>query len=576
MKRIISLTLISVMILTNALFFSACNNKTSVKTIAMFNENKANFVLVRDKEANSDVVETVSYFKQAISDTHNIKVDIKADTVKSQKDRLEINIGVTNRDGSKKLYDEVVKSKEHTIADFAISVKGNAIFIVAASDMALQNAVDYFLSHFCAYTTGVIPENYSYFYRVTNETAKLTINGSKDISKYKIVIPRYGMSYVIGREIEGLQKALAVATGCEIEIISDKDKNTDYEIIIGETKRGNAPLPTNTDEFIIKMDNNKLYINGATDTCTAMAIKEFCVLLNDKIAIDNGFNYVGSYSYSLKNSEDKNDIYSLSFIDDFNKLDTSIWRPGNGYARSTQAGDPQYFTIEEKNIRVEDGKLIMHADYDNNGYYGAEIRTDRSLWFKYGLAEIKFKYNNNDGLVSAFWLLGMEGTGDAHGEIDIFESYAFPNKLRGTSLCWAHDNHSKYGSDIEYGDKQPSHSEVINMESDFYKKVFFELDDGDTFDDEWHTIGCEWNENNIRWVLDGRVCLEIDTNANERSKDAFHGYMQLILTQYSNINVFPKIQKDASSVTDWENNHFTIDQVRLYQLPGQGLKKMFN
>lgn len=576
MKRIISLTLTAIMLLTNVLFFSACDNKDSEKTIAMFNENKANFVLIRDKEANSDIVDTVKYFQQAISDTHDISVDIKADTVKSEKDRLEINIGLTNREDSQKLYDEVVKAKDHTIADFAISVIGNAIYIVGASDMALQSAVDYYLSHFCAYTTGAIPENYSYFYRVTDKTAKLTVNGSRDISNYKIVIPRYGMSYVVGREIESLQATLAKATGYEIEVISDKDKNTDYEIIIGETKRGNAPLPTNTDEFIIKMEDNKLYINGATDAGTAMAIKEFCLMLNDSLAIDNDFNYVGSYSYSLKNYEDKSDIYSISFVDDFNTLDTSVWRAGNGYARSTQAGEPQYFSTDEKNLRVENGTLVMHADYDGNGYYGAELRTNGSLWFKYGLTEIRFKYNNNDGLVSAFWLLGMQGTGDAHGEIDVFESYAFPNKLRATSLCWAHDNHSRYGSDIEYGDKQPSSSEVNNMDSDFYKKVFFELDEGDTFDDEWHTIGCEWDESSIRWVLDGRVCLEIDTNANERSVDAFHGYMQLILTQYSNINVFPRIQKDASAATDWENNHFTVDKVSLYQLPGQGLKKMFN
>ena len=575
MKKIISFILTLTMVLTSTLFFSACDGKTSTRTLAMFDANKANFILIRPKEANTNVVDTTKYFSKAILDTHDIKVDIKSDNVKPQEGRLEINIGLTNREDSKKLYDEVVNSKEHTVMDFAISVKGDEIFIVGASDMALQSAVEYYLSHFCAYTTGAIPDNYSYFYRMTDDNAKLTINGSSDISKYKIVIPRYGMSYVIGREIESLLTALAKATGCSVEVISDKDKETDYEIIIGETKRGNAPIPTNTDEFILKMDDKKIYINGATDACTAMAIKEFCLLLNDKLTIDKDFNYVGSYSYSKKSSEDKDNIYSISFEDEFNKLENSIWRAGNGFARPTEAGDPQYFTTEEKNLRIEDGKLVMHADYDSNGYYGSEIRTDRSLWFKYGLAEIKCKYNNNDGLVSAFWLLGMEGTGDAHGEIDVFESYAFPNKLRTTSLAWAHDNQTKFSSDIEYGDFQPSRSEVTDMNSDFYKKVFYELDEGDTFDDEWHTIGCEWDADAIRWVMDGRVFLEIDTNANERSIAAFHGYMQLILTQYSNINVFPKIQKDASAATDWKNNHFTIDKVTLYQLPGQKIKKMF-
>ena len=69
MKRIISLTLTAIMLLTNVLFFSACDNKDSEKTIAMFNENKANFVLIRDKEANSDIVDTVSNVPQKIGNT---------------------------------------------------------------------------------------------------------------------------------------------------------------------------------------------------------------------------------------------------------------------------------------------------------------------------------------------------------------------------------------------------------------------------------------------------------------------------------------------------------------------------
>lgn len=116
---------------------------------------------------------------------------------------------------------------------------------------------------------------------------------------------------------------------------------------------------------------------------------------------------------------------------------------------------------------------------------------------------------------------------------------------------------------------QPTREELYDFDGPWYDKVFYELPDGDTFDDDYHTIGLEWTETSARWLMDGRVWFEVDLTANERVSLAFVDYMQIILTQYSNINVFPNICNDAGANTDWDNAHFSIDYLKVYHLPGQ-------
>lgn len=572
MKRLLCIFTTICLIISMAAGFSGCG-EIKDDGIPFFSADKSNFLLIRSEKADSATIEAAKYFRQAIIDTHNITMEYKTDSVAVNKDKYEVNIGVTNRPKAKKIYDEILSANKNNAKDFSIVKDGKIIYIVGSTDYALKDAVVYFLSHYCAYKTSTVPTTLEYKFHFDISKSNLSLAGEKDISKFKVVIPKYNMSYVVGREVDTLLQQIVEATGILVEKVTDNTKESECEIVIGETKRGNAPLPSNTDEFIIKAKGKKLYVNGATDLCTAIAIKDLGKMITEEKAIDSNFNYTGSYSYSKKSYDDP--LYSLTWSDEFDTLDTNIWTIEKGVVNNKKInGKDIAFSGDEKNVKVEDGKLIMRADYNDKAYEGAEIRTSKSVWYKYGLAEISFKYNNTDGLVSAFWTLGLHGASEVSGEIDVFESYALRNKLRCTSLAHA-EEYSHFSSDIEYGSLQPSEKEVKDMNSDFYKKVFHELPDGDTFDDDWHTIGAEWDESSIRWVLDGQVILEIDTTANERARLAFNDNMQFILTQYSANNVFPKIQKDVSENTDWKNNHFTVDYLRLYQLPGQQLSKYY-
>ena len=181
------------------------------------------------------------------------------------------------------------------------------------------------------------------------------------------------------------------------------------------------------------------------------------------------------------------------------------------------------------------------------------------MWYKYGLIEIRAKINCSQGICPAFWLLGFSAN-EYYSEIDIFECFGNPTNIKATPLAHVDKSNTTETTDVYY----------CGAVEDHMKETFYRPDEGDSFADEYHTFGLEWDENSMRWVFDGRVFLEIDTTVDERARETFNGLQQIIFSVYGGCNVakqtgFP----DAS--TDWENNGLTVDSLRLYQLPGQEL-----
>lgn len=122
--------------------------------------------------------------------------------------------------------------------------------------------------------------------------------------------------------------------------------------------------------------------------------------------------------------------YELVFEDDFDcdELDLDAWAfRGNGRRR---AG---YF--DSSQAWVEDGNLIVQAEYKDEGTYGegwyaAMLRTQEE--FLYGYFEIDCISNLGGGFWSAFWLnsRGMNSAEASAGgvggsEIDIFEAFNY-------------------------------------------------------------------------------------------------------------------------------------------------------
>ena len=101
------------------------------------------------------------------------------------------------------------------------------------------------------------------------------------------------------------------------------------------------------------------------------------------------------------------------------------WVTGGGWGNN----EAQYYTDNPKNVRVQNGKLIIEAlreDFYGSKYTSSRIKTKKS--WKYGRFEIKAKLPQGIGTWAAFWGLPTEwkyGNWPNSGEIDVLEHVGF-------------------------------------------------------------------------------------------------------------------------------------------------------
>jgi beta-glucanase (GH16 family) len=126
--------------------------------------------------------------------------------------------------------------------------------------------------------------------------------------------------------------------------------------------------------------------------------------------------------------------YSVVFEDTFDgdALDLSKWEYRGTGVRSGGFMSPAQ-------VRVEDGKLILKAEYLENGpngpgWYAGMIRTKEE--FTYGYFEMKGICSRGGGFWSAWWLnaRGMASAAESAGgvggsEVDIFEAFCYKDKI---------------------------------------------------------------------------------------------------------------------------------------------------
>lgn len=183
--------------------------------------------------------------------------------------------------------------------------------------------------------------------------------------------------------------------------------------------------------------------------------------------------------------------YELVWSEDFDTetLNTEIWNyevGGGGFGNN----EKQYYTSRPKNIRLEDGKLVIEAikeTYENREYTSARINTKGKIGFAYGKVEARMKLPSGAGTWPAFWMMGqnysMVGWPKC-GEIDIMEHVGY----RPNMVSFALHTKEKNGTNgLNW------HSQV----------------DMDNVEGEFHVYGIEWlkeeynGRDQIKFTVDG-------------------------------------------------------------------------
>jgi beta-glucanase (GH16 family) len=194
---------------------------------------------------------------------------------------------------------------------------------------------------------------------------------------------------------------------------------------------------------------------------------------------------------------------TLMWSDEFDYTgipDTTKWNYdlGDGCPNVCNWGNNelQYYTNDPKNVRVENGVLIIEAHNDSLGgkaYTSTRMVSKNKGDWLYGRIEVKAKLPRGKGTWPAIWMLSTDwsyGGWPASGEIDIMEHVGFdPGVIHGTI-----------------------HTEKYNHHKRTQKEGIISIAD---CQDEFHVYAIDWRENKIDFFVDDTLYHSVTRDENE-------------------------------------------------------------
>ncbi|MBQ2677115.1 MAG: family 16 glycosylhydrolase [Clostridia bacterium] len=259
---------------------------------------------------------------------------------------------------------------------------------------------------------------------------------------------------------------------------------------------------------------------------------------------------------------DLNSPWELDWMDDFSgtELNLDNWTFDYGIRNTAEIG---YFTNREKNVRVENGELVIETlkeDYDEgNGvianYTSAEVVTRDHKNFLYGRLEIRAKLPGGKGMWPAFWTVGQGVAWPKGGEIDILEmiggQWNNHEGGRGTDLAHFTLHWAKDGTGGHQADGQS-----------------FVLPNGKDFTTDYHIIGMIWTPKEVKFYIDEDILHSIQITSSERY-DGFHlpHYAMINTSVGANEGTWASTPDDTTWLT---RQLYKVDYIKYYTYAGDG------
>jgi beta-glucanase (GH16 family) len=202
-----------------------------------------------------------------------------------------------------------------------------------------------------------------------------------------------------------------------------------------------------------------------------------------------------------------NDEFNYSGMPDSTKWNYDLG--GHGWGNN----ELQYYTNDSKNVRVENGNLIIEAHKDSLGdkaYTSTRIVSKKKGDWLYGRIEVRAKLPKGKGTWPAIWMLSTDWTyGDwpSSGEIDIME-------------------HVGYDPEVVHG---TIHTEAYNHVKQTQKEGIITVPGAQ---EDFHVYAVEWREKKMDFFVDDKLYHTVDRVPNDDYKgwpfdQKFHLLMNL-------------------------------------------------
>lgn len=242
--------------------------------------------------------------------------------------------------------------------------------------------------------------------------------------------------------------------------------------------------------------------------------------------------------------------WNLEWADEFNQAngtlpDSTYWNYDIGTGQwGWGNNESQYYTSRSENARIVNGQLLieMHKEnYNGSQYTSARLKTQNKIDFEYGRIEARLKVpSGGSGLWPAFWALGNDFNTVGWpqcGEIDIMEYISRePYEIFGTVHGPGYEGGASIGNTYTFNQL------VAN---------------------DYHTFAVEWDENIIKWYVDGIHYHTVTPNSLGSREWVFDHPHFLILNLAIGGNFGGWIDPNISFP-----QQFWIDYVRVYSRDG--------
>lgn len=235
--------------------------------------------------------------------------------------------------------------------------------------------------------------------------------------------------------------------------------------------------------------------------------------------------------------------YTLAWSDEFNgtKLDLNKWNYeiGNGEG-GWGTGQKDYCTDRPENVKVADGKLVItirDEEISSFSYTSGRLNTKGKFFTKYGRIEARIKVPAGKGIGAAFWMLPQFekfGWWPRSGEIDIAETNG-------------DDIHTNFGT-------------VHFMQWDIHQYSGNHVKTEGNLTKEFHDYVLEWDENSLKWYLDGKLYNEFNNKEPIDDRSPFQEEFFLIISAGVGSNFSGSVIEDKALPQTLE-----VDYIRVYK-----------
>lgn len=384
------------------------------------------------------------------------------------------------------------------------------------------------------------------------------------VRNFGIVRKHFNMSYMT------YDAVLTIAKNCGMRILEDTvNKPREYEIIVGDCERDGVKKFDDRDAFEVRIEGQKVYLNGGSSPAVTMAVSEFRRILKEKENLTDADSFVGSYAEAAKNYDDET-YYKPVFFDEFddiegdfvspNGIDTRKWnlRGGDGHSSWSSEGHNGARcdrTTDPKRVYVKDSLFQVHPyhDKENNVYYGGFLESNGKMKFTYGFVEISAKIPDGPGYWTSLWLRCNDRSGRVRPEIDVNECFGNGAGVNANLHTWPGEEAEQYGI---------KHTQLNRK--DYFDRLHWCPDDK-RFSEDFHTYGVLWTHDIAWFTCDGVPYFKYNMGDKETDFECFGKKVWIVISEAVGF----KLSADPINNTpeQWANNSsYYVDWCYLYQI----------